>query len=508
MKFSSEFRNFIRNNRVFYKKSDEKLNTILILSVTNSLVFNTILLKFGKVISEIEKSRTIFIPFLKPDSKISRLAKSFCLDQTRNTLFSFFCIMIIHSFSIFKHLFRIKDALTLESYCIDEIPIGKHIYDFILIRHCKPTLGSLSIKYRIDILICLFYYYLMQHQLKKYSVKFVLTLDTVYIEGVVYELCKRHGIKMYTGFDIDLLTLHFFEMSSDYDFHCRTPDIGYIRDKFIDASFKNDAKKFLEMRFSGNQNQHDAKRAFSQNKRSITRKELITEFALSDGKIILVLPHIFCDAPHAFPEVFYRDYECWLVDTLKILNNNDHINVIVKEHPSADLYGEKGYLGKLIGNLDLCNVKLLSDDINSKSLFEIVDLMLTCGGTAAMEYAFHGVPVILASNPAYGNFNFVNKASNIDEYHELLKNISSIKPLSQSDRIFAGNLLYLLYNNYGIDKSIAHLDFYVVNRGEDINLDYFFSHMAKEKNIEASHLAIKKSLIEMKLKKYKNLYKN
>ena len=52
-----------------------------------------------------------------------------------------------------------------------------------------------------------------------------------------------------------------------------------------------------------------------------------------------------------------------------------------------------------------------------------VDYMITCGGTSGMEYAFHGIPVIIASSPPYGNFSFVNKANNLEDYHKMLRNI-------------------------------------------------------------------------------------
>ena len=220
-----------------------------------------------------------------------------------------------------------------------------------------PNIKNLALEHRFYILTCLIYYYLVFDLIKKHKIKSVISLDNVYIEGIVFELCKAHNLKMYTGFDINLLTLHVYKNKLDYTKHCRTPDKEYLKRKFDDYSFKIQCNDFLRKRFSGDQNQHDAKRAFAADNIKLNRKELVSKYKLSDGKIVLILPHIFCDAPHAYPSVFYKDYYEWLVDTLTVLNNNKKINIIIKEHPSASLYNEDGYLKKLINNLNLDNIK-------------------------------------------------------------------------------------------------------------------------------------------------------
>tara|TARA_B100000767_G_scaffold275223_1_gene311108 strand:+ start:193 stop:1134 length:942 start_codon:yes stop_codon:yes gene_type:complete len=313
---------------------------------------------------------------------------------------------------------------------------------------------------------------------------------------------------MYSGFDINLLTLHLFENDFDYSKHCRTPDLDYLNKKFDNSSFINEAIKFLDNRFSGKQNQHDAKRAFSSKNIKLNRQELIEKYNLSDGKIVLILPHIFCDAPHGYPSVIYKDYKYWLSDTLSVLSNNKEINIIIKEHPSASLYDEEGYLEDLIKTLNLNNIKLISNKINAKSLMETVDFCITCGGTSGMEYAYHGVPVVLASSPPYGDFEFFNKAKNVNHYHELLNNIENLKKLTKRERVTAGNLLFLFFRHYGIDRKSAKLNFHHFNLGEENDLSYFFENISKDNNVIESHSVITKHLNKMINNNYKNLYKD
>tara|TARA_B110000908_G_C10266107_1_gene464115 strand:+ start:1488 stop:3017 length:1530 start_codon:yes stop_codon:yes gene_type:complete len=505
--YNKYFKLFLNKNKSFYEDI-ERPNRTLIVSVTNDLIFNTILLKFGKVISEIENSNIIFFPFLKHNKEINKLAKSFKVLISINVFFSFTWTFIKYFFNILKHLIKIHDGSALESFHINSIPIGKHIYDFVLRKYRIPSLNKFKFIHRVYISICIVYYFLIRDLITKQNIKSVVTLDNVYIEGVVFELSRSLNLKMYTGFDINLLTLHLFENELDYGKHCRTPDKAYLSDKFDNLSFRNKAKKFLDIRFSGDQNQHDAKRAFSSKNIRLNREELINKYNLSDGKIVLILPHIFCDAPHGYPSVIYKDYKYWLSDTLRVLNNNKEINIIIKEHPSANLYNEDGYLEDLIKTLNLDNIKLISNKINAKSLMETVDYCVTCGGTSGMEYAYHGVPVVLASSPPYGDFEFFNKAKNVNHYHELLNNIENLKKLTNKERVTAGNLLFLFFRHYGIDSKIAKLNFYHFNLGEENDLSYFFKNISKDNNVIESHLAITKSFNKMINNNYKNLYKD
>lgn len=506
--YNKDFENFTKKNTSFFKNSKNYKNNILVLSITNDLIFNTILLKFAKAISEIEDSNILYVPFLKYNIFIKKLAKSFKVLPSNNIILLFSWSFIKHFFTVLSHLIKIYDGNTLETYSISNIPIGKHIYDFVLRKYRIPTLNNLKIKHRILILIGLCYYFFLRDLIIKKKIKSVVTLDNVYIEGILFELAKFFNLKMYTGFDINLLTLHVFENDFDYSKHCRTPDQLYLNKKFEDPFFISEANNFINNRFSGDQNQHDAKRAFSSKNLKLNREELKTNYNLSDGKIVLIVPHIFCDAPHGFPSVFYKDYHEWFCDTLKVLNQNKEINVIVKEHPSASLYDEDGYLEHLIKTLNLDNVILLSNRINAKSLMETVDFCVTCGGTSGMEYAYHGVPVVLASSPPYGDFKFFNKAKSRNDYHELLNNIESLRKPTDTERTTAGYLLFTRFKHYGIDKVKAKLNYFHVNLGEDSNLNYFFKNISKDDSIIHSHIVISKALKGMLDNNYKNLYKN
>ena len=79
--YNKEFENFTKKNTSFFKNSKNYKNNILVFSITNDLIFNTIILKFAKAISEIESSNILFMPFVKPNQQIKKLTKSFNISK-------------------------------------------------------------------------------------------------------------------------------------------------------------------------------------------------------------------------------------------------------------------------------------------------------------------------------------------------------------------------------------------------------------------------------------------
>ena len=179
-------------------------------------------------------------------------------------------------------------------------------------------------------------------------------------------------------------------------------DIARIKDK-NGAIIKS--KSYLKSRFAGEIEQHDVLNAF-QKKKVLSVNEFKQKYGLSNTKkVVAISPHIFCDAPHSLPGTLFKDYYEWFVETCRILARNKHISVIVKEHPSAHLYREKGKLDEIIDREHLSVIRISSDE-NQSTLLKAADIMVTCGGTVGLEFACIGKPVILAAKPPYSGLGF------------------------------------------------------------------------------------------------------
>ena len=208
----------------------------------------------------------------------------------------------------------------------------------------------------------------------------------------------------------------------------------------------------MDKRFSGSIEQHDILNAFK-NKKFKNKEQFCSDYKLDKTKkIVSITPHIFCDAPHAYPHTLYSDYYEWFIETAKILSNNKLINIIVKEHPSAHLYNEKGKLDQILKKYNF-NITIIDPNENQNSLIQATDIIVTCGGTIGLEFSCVGKPVILAAKPPYSNLGFTIDSESKEDYKRRLLNCHLIDNLDKVQKENALLTAYLSYCNNYVDLS-------------------------------------------------------
>lgn len=73
----------------------------------------------------------------------------------------------------------------------------------------------------------------------------------------------------------------------------------------------------------------------------IDRKEAEKRLGLLDGKKnIVIMAHTFTDAIYNYGTICYRDYYDWIESTLKIAEEVEQVNWILKPHPTRKAYHE------------------------------------------------------------------------------------------------------------------------------------------------------------------------
>jgi hypothetical protein len=336
-------------------------------------------------------------------------------------------------------LFKWKDLL---GYSVDDILIGDLLYDSLLISHREiKTIKGLRIPYLKNILLGFLEYYSYKKIVSKYSPKKLYSSHLVYTSfGLLSRLAHKAGSKIY-------LTSQFSikEIKADTNILYQTQAYNpYNTLSLIDDKLKiQTANDFYLQRINGSQNQFDAQMSFN-NKKIFTHHELDTMLNFKNKKkIILVASHVLVDAPHNGALHLFRDYLDWLIFTLNLLQNNDNINVIVKEHPSSQHYGEKDYVKRLINsNYYSSNVKFLPDYVNTKSLLDYVDVTLTCSGTIGIEFACNGIPAVTVGQTYYEGHGFSLKPKSIIDYVEILDKIHELTKLNKVQTNMAKLLFY------------------------------------------------------------------
>lgn len=189
-----------------------------------------------------------------------------------------------------------------------------------------------------------------------------------------------------------------------------------------------------------------------------SKEELVSILKIDPSKNTSVLfSHIFWDASFSFGVDLFDSYYDWFVSVLKIAKRKTNINWIIKVHPAnSTKAAREGYTGghreldsirEVFGSQIPEHIKILEpeSDINTFSLFSIMDYCLTVRGTIGIESAAFGIRTLLAGTGRYDNKGFTFDYKTKQDYLDAVSNIERTPEMSQEmvrlARIHAYHLL-------------------------------------------------------------------
>jgi hypothetical protein len=162
-------------------------------------------------------------------------------------------------------------------------------------------------------------------------------------------------------------------------------------------------------------------------------------------KTAVIFPHIVWDATLFWGADLFSNYEDWLVATVRAAAANSRLNWVIKIHPAhvakgaAERFdGEPAELAAIrerVGPLPPHVSVIPPDtDINTYSLFAVMDYCLTVRGTIGIEAACLGKRVLTAGTGRYDHRGFTTDSGSRDEYLARLATLDTLPPLPASDR--------------------------------------------------------------------------
>lgn len=158
--------------------------------------------------------------------------------------------------------------------------------------------------------------------------------------------------------------------------------------------------------------------------------------------------HAFNDFPHIFGRLLHRDYYQWFKAIFEAAVNNDKVNWIFKEHPYVKYYPANDVdLPGLFSECPKKHLRYLGTEVsfNTASLRYLADALVTCTGTAGLEYSTYGVPCLLAGPCWYAKFGFTVDPETPEEFKKQLMEIDSLQPLSDEQVVMAKLLAYFTF---------------------------------------------------------------
>jgi hypothetical protein len=348
-------------------------------------------------------------------------------------------------------VWRIQNKKDILNFSIRNVNIGPYIYDTLLRKLALPEIKRLNFKMRLLFLIEVLHFLFFLRVFKRYKIRFVVLGDTVYRYGLLFEICRAHKIPNLSAIDLNAFSFAKYIHPDDFNHHPRK-----IPREILDSILGNQLVEeridlYMNRRMKGEIDQHDVITAY-RNKNYTSGEDFYKKYNLKQNlPVITVMAHIFSDAPHGYPSVLYNDYYEWLENTVKCLQNNKHINFLVKEHPSASIYGEQGILADLLKTRGIENA-MVDKKESTKSIIENSSVIVTCGGTIGLEFSIQGKPVVLASRPPYSGLGFTIDCQSRTEYEYLLEHtIHKCRPLSDHARkkaLCAAYISFELFTGY------------------------------------------------------------
>lgn len=189
--------------------------------------------------------------------------------------------------------------------------------------------------------------------------------------------------------------------------------------------------------------------------------ELRARYRLDPAKPIWgIVAHINWDAVSDYSPMVYESFNQWMHDTIQVIKDIPDVQWLIKVHPAEAWDNPESGVEYLIKTHfpelpEHIRVLAAEENISPLDFFNVVDGGVTVYGTAGLELALHGKPVILAGDAHYGRKGFTYDADSQEHYRELLKQAGQLPRLSDAEIELARKYAYCYFIQRQIPLSVV-----------------------------------------------------
>lgn len=226
----------------------------------------------------------------------------------------------------------------------------------------------------------------------------------------VIVLYGNMGHIKFVRFDQARDTLRFYDCPTGRDLDA-VPQVKAVALRRIGERY------LTEFRWTGRTQDLGAIYAFQGSKRGVTSRDDIAARFEWDAKRPIVAVYLGngWDNIHGLGMRNFRDLEDWLLATLQVANGTNAVNWLFRGHPVDQWYHGANLLD-LIPAVTLPHVRICDTAWNNSDILDAVDAIVTYHGTAGVEFAAKGKPVLLADRGWYHDCGFAKWSKSRDEY--------------------------------------------------------------------------------------------
>lgn len=443
---------FIKNNKLYWgskemKNLDINNKKIVLVEISEKNPFE--LESNMRVAKTIEYLQGMsIVALLKASSKYREpyygLVESYLISKVIlsstifNSTYNFFGSFIT-ACKIFTKVQTLED---IESIEYKEILIGDLIYDTYIRMIDGKYSPQKDFKLFKFIVTAINNYKAATKVFDNNNVGYLVVADKCYLNhGILYRVAVQRGINTF----LPVKELKLIHQDNIYT-HIYHPELSLkeMSDKLSEVDFDREVETYFKARFSGNIDQIDVLSSYK-NKKMYSKKSIEELLNLDpEKKHIIIMPHAFSDFPH-ISNGLYSDYYVWLVNLLKVIRDVDNVNWLIKPHPTSYVFNEIGAVENLLDELGVYNVKVVPSDMNTASIKDFADVILTVRGTAGLEFSTFGIPVVTAGEGCYSGYGIDISSSSISEYESRVKNLDKISRLDEMSINRAKMVFYYLF---------------------------------------------------------------
>lgn len=181
----------------------------------------------------------------------------------------------------------------------------------------------------------------------------------------------------------------------------------------------------LDRRYAGRTTDINIRYAFAPGERTTDRTEARRRLgAPGDRPVGIVYGHSWFDYPHIYGMRNFEDFVDWFRATIEQIRRIDHVTWLLKPHPMEVWYGGLT-MSDMVGELPP-HIRMLPHRTDSLTAMTAADAIVSVHGTAGIEAAATGVPVICADRTYYDDWGFAHVAEDRAAYGRLLAQVGQL----------------------------------------------------------------------------------
>ncbi len=371
------------------------------------------------------------------------------------------------------------------------ILIGEAVYDHFIRNDNNPSTNRLCYKFLFFLAEALYVNDFCRIFFKKNKINYMVMAEKQFIPSIiVFQNALKAKIKVITrvGGPKEFGIATYKSLNEKHRQHKK------LDKKFVQFFFSKNKLKYSDIGFNRIKNILNQKlrnpdpNIRKQIKRNKNAKNKINQFYKDLNldplkKTCFVFSHNLLDGNLNGKEIhIFKDYLCWLRETLNYINNLDNsVNWIIKEHPSDYGYSKikttaKIEFDRIIGSNNK-NIKFFPKEYNSSIIKDLADCVVSLSGTCGTEYTCFGIPSINSGGIFYSENGFTNDFRNKKQYFNSLRNIEKIiKKKLNKDQIYKARVHYYLSH---ILTKYDHPLLYNFDISRNLNEEKFFNTIIK-----------------------------